>query len=197
MSSRRRTIQSIALMIAMVAVVTGTYSQTKIGMRSSGQANRGKYLVNLGGCNHCHSPKVFTAQGPVPDTTQLLSGYPAKSQAPNLPDGVIGMTPDKWGAVTTGDMTGWKGPWGTSFAANLTPDKETGIGSWTPEMFIKALRTGKHMGTGRDILPPMPWFDIGHLSDPDLKAIFSYLQSLKPVSNAVPDPVPPAAPPKQ
>ena len=130
---------------------------------------------------------------PVPDTTRLLSGHPAHPSLAKIPEGVI--TPDGWGALTTNDLTPWAGPWGVSFSANLTPDVATGLGSWTEAMFIKALRTGKHMGEGRDVLPPMPWSDLGKLNDDDLKAIFAYLKSLKPVENAVPDPMPPAGPP--
>jgi hypothetical protein len=91
-------------------------------------------------------------------------------------------------------MTEWAGPWGVSFAANLTPDEVTGIGAWTPEVFIKAMRTGKHMGSGRPILPPMPWPGIGKMSDDDLRAIFAYLHTLKPVNNQVPLPVAPPTP---
>ena len=104
------------------------------------------------------------------------------------------LSPEGWMAATNATLTAWAGPWGVSFTANLTPDVKTGLGSWTEDMFIKALRTGKHMGAGRDILPPMPWEGIGQISDDDLKALFAYLQSLKPIENAVPDPVPPAAP---
>jgi hypothetical protein len=57
------------------------------------------------------------------------------------------------------------------------------------------MRTGKHLGTGRPILPPMPWYDIGKLTDDDLRAVFAYLRTLKPVQNPVPAPVPPAAEP--
>jgi mono/diheme cytochrome c family protein len=81
------------------------------------------------------------------------------------------------------------GPWGISYAANLTPDLETGIGGWNEEVFKNALRTGKHMGAGRPILPPMPWQGISQLTDEDIKSIYSYLQSIKPVKNKVPDPV--------
>ena len=83
------------------------------------------------------------------------------------------------------DFTIWAGPWGVSFTRNLTSDKETGLGSWTDAVFIKAMRTGKDMGEGRPILPPMPWEDIGKLPDADLKAMFAYLQSVPPVKNAV------------
>jgi len=96
------------------------------------------------------------------------------------------------GAITTNDLTAWAGPWGVSFARNLTPDIATGIGSWTEAIFIKALRTGKDMGEGRAILPPMPWPGIGQSTDADLKAMFAYLMSLKPIENAVPDPISPA-----
>ncbi len=150
---------------------------------------RGEYLVNFGGCHDCHSPKMMTEHGPEPDPGKLLSGHQSSSKLPEIPDGVIG--PDKWGALTNNDLTAWFGPWGVSFTANLTPDKETGLGSWTAEVFIKAMRTGKHMGVGRDILPPMPWFSLNALSDDDLKAIFAYLQSIKPIHNQVPPPIPP------
>lgn len=153
------------------------------------QIERGKYLVMVGGCNHCHSPKVFTPMGPIPDTTKLLSGSPSGMALAEVPKGLLG--PKAWGAVTTGDLTAWVGPWGTSFSRNLTPDVTTGLGSWNEGIFIKALRTGKDMGEGRDILPPMPWTDLGKMTDDDLKAIFAYLQSLPPIENAVPDPVSP------
>jgi mono/diheme cytochrome c family protein len=157
--------------------------------KAQSTVERGKYLVTAGGCNDCHSPKIMTPAGPVPDTTRLLSGYPASSQLPVVPPGVIG--PAQWGALTTNDLTAWAGPWGISFAANLTPDTKTGLGGWTDEMFIKTLRTGKFMAMSRDILPPMPWQELGQLTDEDLKAMFAYLQSLPPVANAVPPPVQP------
>lgn len=153
---------------------------------------RGAYLVNVGGCNDCHSPKVLTDAGPVPDKTRLLSGHRANAKLPAIPAGVIGG--DQWGAITNTELTAWAGPWGVSFAANLTPDA-TGLASWTPENFIQAMRTGKHAGVGRAILPPMPWFDYAKMSDADLRAVFAYLKSLPPISNAVPAPVPPAAGP--
>jgi hypothetical protein len=118
-----------------------------------------------------------------------LSGAPADIRIPPIPAGVI--SPTGWGALGTNDMTAWAGPWGVSFAANLTPDKTTGLGSWTEAAFIKSMRTGKHKGVLRDILPPMPWQGLGKLNDDDLKAIFACLQSLKPIQNKVPDPIPP------
>ena len=140
---------------------------------------RGAYLAAYGGCNDCHTPKTFTPQGPVPDSTRFLSGYPADAKLPPVTPGALGR--DKWGALASGDLTAWAGPWGVSFAANLTPD-ETGLGGWNEEAFIKTMR-----------LPPMPWYDLAALTDNDLKAVFAYLRTLKPVKNQVPSPIPPSA----
>jgi hypothetical protein len=154
---------------------------------------RGHYLVIGGGCNDCHSPKKMTPNGPVPDEARLLSGHPADEKLPEVPPNIFG--PDKWGAITNNNLTGWVGPWGTSYTSNLTPDRETGTGVWNEELFIKILRTGKFMASGRDILPPMPWQEYAKLTDADLKAIFAYLKSLKPVKNQVPASVPAPPPP--
>lgn len=104
--------------------------------------------------------------------------------APQLPPG-----PWLWTAAATN--TAFAGPWGVSFTANLTPDKETGLGSWTEEMFIATMRTGRHQGKGRALLPPMPYPMVGALTDSDIKDLFAYLQSLKPVHNRVPAPIDP------
>jgi mono/diheme cytochrome c family protein len=147
---------------------------------------RGKYLVTYGDCNACHTPLKMGLKGPEPDFSKMLSGHPEKAQLPPPPK--LDNTP--WFAATAG-MTAWAGPWGISYAANLTPDKNTGIGIWTEDMFIKAMRTGKHMGYGRDILPPMPWHSIGALSDEDLKAVLAFLRSVPAIANRVPEPLGP------
>ncbi len=156
-----------------------------------GLVSAGEYIVTLGGCNDCHSPKVFTETGPHPDMSRILSGHPASEAIPAVPTGVIG--PNTWGFIGNNGMTAWAGPWGVSYTFNLTPDQATGIGAWTEETFIQAMHTGKHMGAGRQILPPMPWYEIGKAKDSDLKAVFAYLKSLKPINNQVPQPTPPAA----
>ena len=166
-----------------------TADKTKAGQNSNAQIRRGEYLANFGGCNDCHTPKLMTDKGPAPDKSKLLSGHPADSKLPAVPSGAIG--PTGWGAMTTNDLTAWAGPWGISFAANLTPDKDTGLGNWTAEQFISTMRKGKHLGSGRDLLPPMPWFAVAALTDSDMRALFAYLKSLKPVSNRVPQPLPP------
>jgi hypothetical protein len=121
--------------------------------------------------------------------TRRFAGAPADGKVPPIPAGVI--SPTGWGALGSNDMTTWAGPWGVSFAANLTPDKNTGMGSWTEAAFVNSMRNRKHKGVLRDILPPMPWQSMANLTDDDLKAVFAYLQTLKPIANKVPDPIPP------
>jgi mono/diheme cytochrome c family protein len=156
---------------------------------SKDQISRGEYLVSAGGCEDCHTPKRFGARGPEPDTARHLSGAPAAIGLPAIPEGVLG--PKGWGVLGSNDMTAWAGPWGVSFAANLTPDKTTGMGNWTEASFVMAMRTGKHKGLLRDILPPMPWQSMARLNDDDLRAVFAYLRSIRPINNKVPDPIPP------
>ena len=149
---------------------------------------RGAYLVNYGGCNECHSPKIYTDMGPVYDTTKLLSGHQQGLRIPKVDTSLIGT--DKW-YLGNIDQTAWVGPWGVSFSANLTPDVRTGIGAWTEDLFIKAMKNGLHLGAGRPILPPMPFMGLAGLKDEDLKSVFAYLKSIKPIDNKVPDPIPP------
>ncbi len=176
------------LAVGLIVACSGEPKQAD-AFSMSRQIERGKYLVNIGGCNDCHSPKIYTSSGPIPDPSRLLSGHPASSTLPEVPKNVMG--PQGWAALTNSDFTAWAGPWGTSFATNLTPDEVTGTGAWLESSFISAMRSGRHMGTGRPILPPMPWQNIGELSDDDLRAIFAYLQSLKPINNMVPMPMKP------
>jgi len=150
------------------------------------QAEWGAHIVTIAGCNDCHTPKKMTDHGPVLDSSLLLSGHPAQLPAPDVNRKEM----ESKGLAVTGDLTAWVGPWGVSFAANLTPDA-TGTGNWKEEQFIKALREGKLKGLDgtRPILPPMPWPQFKNLQDEDLKAIFAYLKTTKPVKNAVPQPV--------
>lgn len=152
----------------------------------------GAHLVQIGGCNDCHTPKKMTQMGQVPDTSLLLSGHPSKMPAPDVNRKEM----ESKGLAVTNDLTAWVGPWGISYAANLTPDG-TGIGNWEYAQFERAIREGKFMGSenGRQVLPPMPWQELGNMTDGELKAVFAYLKSIKPVHNLVPDAQPPVSPP--
>lgn len=149
---------------------------------------RGEYLVTIMGCNDCHSPKKMGPNGPEIIPELMLSGYPSdraiiKFDNPMIKEGFGMFYPD---------LTAAAGPWGVSFAANLTPDP-TGIGAWTEEQFKIAMKQGKFKGIegSRMLLPPMPWFNFTVLKDEDVSAIFAYLKSIKPISNVVPQPIPP------
>lgn len=192
-----RRMRALSMFVSMVALAGAACSQqpaseaAAAAPASAGQSpvERGGYLVTVGGCDDCHSPKRLGPMGPEPDMTRRLSGQPADEPLPAVDVALIG--PDKWGALTNNHFTEWAGAWGVSFSRNLTPDVETGLGSWTEEMFINTIRNGKHQGEGRDLLPPMPWQELRQMTDEDLKAMWAFLQSLPPVRNAVPDPVPP------
>jgi len=140
------------------------------------------------GCNDCHSPKRMGERGPEVIPELLLSGYPGDRPVPKASADAL---KSGWGLLNS-DFTSFVGPWGESFAGNITPD-QTGIGNWTEEQFKKALTQGKFKGIdgGRMLLPPMPWQNWTNLKDEDVKAIYAYLKSIPPVRNIVPAPIPP------
>ncbi|GAB3897316.1 hypothetical protein GCM10028803_15680 [Larkinella knui] len=151
---------------------------------------RGEYLVTIMGCADCHAPKKLTPRGPAPDMDRFLSGYNSAQPLGEYDKNLV--KSGQW-VLFNGQNTAFIGPWGVSFAANLTPDA-TGIGNWSLEQFNKAMRQGKLKGldNSRPLLPPMPWPNYAGMTDADMKAVFAFLKSLKPVANAVPAPIPPA-----
>lgn len=150
---------------------------------SADVVKRGEYLVKGVGCGDCHTPMKMGPKGPEPDVSRLLAGHPADMTLPPAPKPA-----GPWIVASSATATAWAGPWGVSYTANLTPD-ETGLGPWTEQQFVDTIRSGRHQGRGRPILPPMPWEAFSHFTDDDLKAIFAYLRTVKPVSNKVPDPI--------
>jgi Cytochrome c len=152
------------------------------------RVKRGEYLVSSAGCHDCHTPLKMGANGPEPDMSRMLSGHPEMVPIATPPE--LGKGPWLWAGSSTN--TAFAGPWGLSFAMNLTPDRNTGLGIWTEDMFVAAIRTGRHMGTSRPINPPMPWPAYRNLNDEDLKSIYAYLRTVTPIVNHVPDYIPPA-----
>ena len=146
----------------------------------------GERLVNNMDCNVCHTPKIFTPEGPRPDFNRLLSGHPSEEKLPSIPEGQI--NPTGWGGMFNNGMTAWVGPWGVSFGSNLTPDHKTGIGNWTEDIFVKSMRTGMHVRNARPFIPPMPTYS--RLTDEELHSIYAYLRSIKPIQNTVPKALP-------
>ena len=177
---------TVALSLALISCTsTSAESKTEVVISQDSLIKRGSYLVNSIGCDDCHSPKIFGPKGMEIDMEHRFSGYLANSPLgkPNtrvLKDGYM---------LFAMDLTSAVGPWGQSYSANISSDG-TGIGNWTEEQFFRALREGKSKGLkeSRSLLPPMPWFVYKNMSDLDIKAIFAYLKTTKPVENRVPDP---------
>jgi hypothetical protein len=202
MNKRQRITVTLTVLVALAVTATLTATTANRTAQRNAEATkavararvaRGEYLVNIGGCNDCHTPLKMGPKGPEPDFSRRLSGHPEQLQMPAPPK--LAQGPWAWsGAITN---TAFAGPWGVSYTANLTPDRLTGIGIWNEEVFVKTIRTGRHWGVARPILPPMPWQNVAGLTDDDLRAVFAYLRSIKPIHNQVPDaiiaPPPPSA----
>jgi mono/diheme cytochrome c family protein len=118
---------------------------------------RGKYLVTIGGCSDCHTPGTLLG---MPDMARFLGGSEVGFELPGL---------------------------GTFHAPNLTPDPETGLGTWTEAQIVTAITTGKRPD-GRELAPIMPWRGLAALTPDDAMAIAIFLKSLPPVANKVPGP---------
>lgn len=186
--------KSILILVAFTASVsfamiactnTSAKSITDVVISQDSLIKRGSYLVNAMGCDDCHSPKKMGPNGPELDMEHRFGGHLANAPLgkPNtsvMKDGYMLFAMDGTSAV---------GPWGQSYSANISSD-ETGIGNWSEEQFFTAIREGKSKGMkeGRPLLPPMPWFVYKNMTDTDLKAIFAYLKTTKPVHNVVPGP---------
>ena len=173
--------------VALGGVVLLSSSAPKSEGKTASAVARGKYLVEAIGCADCHTPLSMGTNGPERDSARHLSGHPESLSMPAAPS----LPPGPWGIAASQSITAWSGPWGVSFTANLTPDEETGLGKWTAEQFIETIRTRRHLGRGRPLLPPMPAEFYGNMTDEDLRAVFAYLQSIPAVSNRVPEPLPP------
>lgn len=153
------------------------------------QVKWGEHIIRSGGCGDCHTPKKMTDHGPIDDSSLLFSGHPAQMPIPP----VNRLELQSKGVFASQTLTSWVGPWGVSFASNLTPDS-TGIAAWKEDQFIYALRNGIYKGLegSRPLLPPMPWESISNFTDDELKAMFAFLKSVPPIKNPVPSPMPPA-----
>ncbi|MER3514120.1 MAG: hypothetical protein C4310_06790, partial [Chloroflexota bacterium] len=127
--------------------------------------SRGEYLVkSVAQCWRCHS----APEAGEPNENAPLSGGRALA--------LSGLGPG-FGLLSLG--------LGTYYAANITPDPDTGIGRWTDGQIVRALREGVSRD-GHMLFPIMPYQDLRGLSDEDALAIVAYLRSRPPVRNIVP-----------
>jgi hypothetical protein len=183
---KRIPLEYAILAVAVTAAVVAGPAQAQL---KADKVARGKYIVMTSGCHDCHTPWVMGEKGPEPDMTRALSGHPQDMVLPPAPK------PEApWVMTAAGTNTAFAGPWGVSFTANLTPDRETGIGKWTLRNFVETIRNGRHMGRGRPVLPPMPVQVYRNWTDDDFEAVYSYLRTIPAITNRVPEPLPPATP---
>ena len=176
------------LIFCVVVLFVGTIITLSIRSveSQSDRVQRGKYLVDaVAACGYCHTSRARAEY----NMDMYLAGHPTEAAYPRY--NLRSMMPQGIFILTAPEMSAFSGPFGTSFASNLTPDKETGLGEWTEEMFINAMRTGLHQGVegNRAILPPMPVKHYAQMNDEDLKAIWAYLKTIKPVKNEVNPPL--------
>jgi len=144
-----------ALIAAACACAGAAVAQEKGAQPSTADVKRGRYLVQIAGCNDCHTPGYAESGGKVDEKAWL-----------------------------TGSPLGWRGPWGTTYAANLRLVAQ----SMTETQWLKRARS--------QLRPPMPWFNVRDMSDKDVRAIYRYLKSVGPAGTAAPDYVPPDKEPK-
>jgi cytochrome c len=182
------------LYIAVIMITVAVFSlgcrkqSAELASEPAGdQVEAGMALVEEWKCSYCHTPEIEGPEGrAIPDPDRLLSGHPSDEEIPELPD-MIMTSPEYMEFLDNLDTTVWATDNRIVFTANLTPDDETGIGTWTEEMFIATIRSGQHAGVGKRIKYPMPWQELAELDDAELAAIYAYLRSVKPVSNKVPE----------
>lgn len=176
---RKYWIFGIAIFLTLIFVLLClNYAESQ-----SDLVKRGKYLVDAAGaCGQCHTPR----KGAEMDMNMYLAGHPENAAYPKFD---MSMMQRGIFMVAAPTLAAFSMPFGTTFAANLTPDKETGLGEWTEQMFVDTMRIGHHQGdtSNRKLLPPMPIKNAyANLSDEDLKAMWAYLKTIKPVKNEVP-----------
>ncbi|MES2003649.1 MAG: c-type cytochrome [Bacteroidota bacterium] len=193
MNKKIVTLAIIAVTIsAAIIACTGTTGNEKTTADTAAKDSaairikHGEYLVSVIGCDDCHSPKKMGPNGPEVISELRLSGFPKEGKLPETDTKSV----QKGWALFAPDLTATVGQWGISYAANITPD-QTGLGNWKEENFLRAIREGKSKGLegSRPLLPPMPWYNYKNMTDEDLKSIFAYLKTIKPVNNVVPAPV--------
>jgi Cytochrome c len=190
---------TLALCSGLVGLAAGFTSRTATGAPPAGAIEappgvdargslitRGEHLVATSGCSDCHTPLKMGKNGPEPDMARRFSGHPEGTKLPPAP-----AASGPWLTAVDATNTAWSGPWGVSFTANLTPDVETGLGGWSQGEFAQAMKTGRHRGRGRPVLPPMPIAAYRNFTDDELAAIFAYLGSIPAIKNRVPEPLPP------
>ncbi len=143
--------------VAFAVVVSTSSTVRPSAALADSVVERGEYLTSIMDCTGCHTPGALAGN---PDLQRYLAGSGIGFEMPGF---------------------------GVFFPPNLTPDMETGIGKWSEDEIMMAVRGGSRPD-GRELVPVMPWRSYAALSDEDARAVAAYLKSLPPVKNRVPGP---------
>jgi mono/diheme cytochrome c family protein len=149
--------RSIVLSVGMLALLSAS-AWGAVGTHNTDAAvERGRYIVRTSGCNDCHTPHYAEQGGDVPEAQWLV-----------------------------GDTLGWRGPWGTTYPANL-------------RLYMQGLSEREWLKKAHTLStrPPMPWFNVRAMSDRDLRALYRYVRHLGAAGTPAPAYVPPEGNPSQ
>jgi mono/diheme cytochrome c family protein len=141
--------------VLAVLFVAASAAPAALSQQQSPPRSRGEYLATIMDCGGCHTGGALVGQ---PDRRLHLAGSGIGFGVPGL---------------------------GYFYPPNLTPDRETGLGTWSEAEIIRAVRTGVRPD-GRQLASVMPWHNYAVLTDEDAQALVRYLRSLPPVRNAAP-----------
>jgi mono/diheme cytochrome c family protein len=157
-----RIILQVVAALASVALSVPAIAAEKAAKSSANTAaktdiERGRYLVAVSGCNDCHTPGFLVQGNKVPQKDWL-----------------------------TGGVLGWRGPWGTTYPANL-------------RLYFQEITEEQWVHVAKEIQrrPPMPYYSLNQMAEPDVRAMYKYIRSLGPAGKPAPKYVPPDKVPPQ
>ena len=143
--------------VAFAIVVSTSFAGSPSIALADSLIERGEYLASLMDCTGCHTPGALAG---APDFERYLGGSNIGFQIPGL---------------------------GVFYPPNLTPDIETGLGKWSEDEIMLAVRGGLRPDE-RELVPIMPWPSYAVLTDEDGQALVAYLKSLPPMKFRAPGP---------
>ena len=142
-SNTARRLSRVVLALALAGVAGSAIAADKPAATGSSKASskdieRGRYLVMITGCNDCHTPNFLVTGGKTPEKDRL-----------------------------TGGSMGWRGPWGTTYPANL-------------RLYFQEMTEDQWVQVAKEIQrrPPMPYFSLNAMAEPDVRAIYRYVRHL-------------------
>jgi mono/diheme cytochrome c family protein len=143
--------------LSVPAIAAGKAAKSTAKTETKADIERGRYLVAVAGCNDCHTPGFLVQGNKVPQKDWL-----------------------------TGGVLGWRGPWGTTYPANL-------------RLYFQEITEEQWVQVAKEIQrrPPMPYYSLNQMAESDVRAMYRYIHSLGPAGKPAPKYVPPDKVPPQ